>query len=68
MLYQPKEDYMTDEEIQRGTIFDQALTKAYEYAESDKVIKLDRRACACDGYLQGFLDGVAYRMGGFNAD
>jgi hypothetical protein len=50
----------------RGTIFDYALTRAYEYAESDKVVKLDRRASACDGYTQGFLDGVAYRMGGFN--
>ena len=50
----------------RGTIFDYALTRAYEYAESDKVVKLDRRASACDGSVQGFLDGVAYRMGGFN--
>ena len=54
----------TDEELERGTIFDHALTKAYEYAESDKVVKVDRRACACDGFLDGFLAGVAYRMGG----
>ena len=52
----------------RGTIFDYALTKAYEYAESGKNTKLAKEGIACDAYTQGFLDGVAYRIGGFNAD
>lgn len=50
----------------RGTIFDYALTKAYEYAESGRNIKLAKEGIACDAYRDGFLDGVAYRMGGFN--
>jgi len=51
----------------RGTIFDHALTKAYEYAESGRNDKLAKEGIACDAYRDGFLDGVAYRMGGFNA-
>jgi hypothetical protein len=51
----------------RGTIFDHALTKAYEYAESGRNTKLVKDGIACDAYRDGFLDGVAYRMGGFNA-
>ena len=50
----------------RGTIFDHALTKAYEYAESGRNNKLVKDGIACDAYRDGFLDGVAYRMGGFN--
>ena len=50
----------------RGTIFDYALGKAYEYAESGQNTKLAKEGIACDAYVQGFLDGVAYRMGGFN--
>lgn len=50
----------------RGTIFDYALGKAYEYAESGQNTKLVKEGIACDAYVQGFLDGVAYRMGGFN--
>jgi hypothetical protein len=50
----------------RGTIFDHALTKAYEYAESGRNQKLVKDGIMCDAYLDGFLDGVAYRMGGFN--
>lgn len=50
----------------RGTIFDHALTKAYEYAESGRNMKLVKEGIACDAYRDGFLDGVAYRMGGFN--
>lgn len=52
----------------RGTIFDYALTRAYEYAESGQNTKLAKEGIACDAYTQGFLDGVAYRIGGFNAD
>jgi hypothetical protein len=51
---------------ERGTIFDYALTRAYEYAESGQNNKLAKEGIACDAYVQGFLDGVAYRMGGFN--
>ena len=51
---------------QKGTIFDHALTKAYEYAESGRNNKLAKEGIACDAYRDGFLDGVAYRMGGFN--
>jgi len=51
----------------RGTIFGHALTKAYEYAESGRNNKLVKEGIACDAYRDGFLDGVAYRMGGFNA-
>lgn len=50
----------------RGAIFDHALTKAYEYAESGKNLKLVKEGIMVDAYTQGFLDGVAYRMGGFN--
>jgi len=50
----------------RGTIFDYALGRAYEYAESGQNNKLAKEGIACDAYVQGFLDGVAYRMGGFN--
>jgi hypothetical protein len=50
----------------RGTIFDYALGRAYEYAESGQNTKLAKEGIACDAYVQGFLDGVAYRMGGFN--
>ena len=50
----------------RGTIFDHALTKAFEYAESGRNNKLVKDGIACDAYRDGFLDGVAYRMGGFN--
>lgn len=51
---------------ERGKIFDHALTSAYEYAESGRNTKLAREGIMCDAYLQGFLDGVAYRMGGMN--
>lgn len=51
---------------ERGTIFDYALTRAYEYAVSGQNNKLAKEGIACDAYVQGFLDGVAYRMGGFN--
>jgi hypothetical protein len=51
---------------EQGTIFDHALTKAYEYAESGRNTKLIKEGIACDAYRDGFLDGVAYRMGGFN--
>jgi hypothetical protein len=68
VLYQPKEDYMTDEQLkeakERGAIFDHALTKAFAYAESGKNTKLIKDGIACDAYLDGFLDGVAFRMGG----
>ena len=50
----------------RGTIFNYALGRAYEYAESGQNNKLAKEGIACDAYVQGFLDGVAYRMGGFN--
>jgi len=45
---------------QRGKWFDDGLTKAYEYAESGKNTKIDKRGVACDAYLEGFLDGIAY--------
>lgn len=51
---------------ERGKIFDHALTKAFEYADSGKNNKLFKEGISCDAYLQGFLDGVAYRMGGMN--
>jgi hypothetical protein len=50
----------------RGAIFDHALTKAFAYAESGKNNKLIKEGIMVDAYLDGFLDGVAYRMGGFN--
>ena len=55
-LAEPK----TVQENDRGQWFDDGITKAFEYAESNKVVKLDRRAVACDAYLDGFLDGIAY--------
>lgn len=58
------EDLKTIEE--RVNIFDHAMSKAYDYAESGKNTKLAREGIMCDAYLQGFLDGVAYRMGGMN--
>ena len=50
----------------QGTIYDYALTKAFAYAESDRNTKLFKEGIMCDAYRDGFLDGVAYRMGGFN--
>jgi hypothetical protein len=61
------EEAMTEDEAkERGAIFDHALTKAFAYAESGRNTKLIKDGIACDAYLDGFLDGVAYRMGGFN--
>ena len=61
---------MTAEQLkeakERGAIFDYALTKAFAYAESGRNTKLIKDGIACDAYLDGFLDGVAYRIGGFN--
>ena len=61
---------MTDEQLKeaekRGAIFDHALTKAFAYAESGRNTKLIKDGVMLDAYLDGFLDGVAYRMGGFN--
>jgi hypothetical protein len=51
---------LQEEASQRGKWFDDGLTKAFEYAESGKVVKLDGRGIACDAYLDGFLDGIAY--------
>jgi hypothetical protein len=51
---------ITTEAQERGKWFEDGLTKAYEYAESPKVVKIDRNAVACDAYLDGFLDGIAY--------
>jgi hypothetical protein len=64
------EKAMTDEQLKeaekRGAIFDHALTKAFAYAESGRNTKLIKDGVMLDAYLDGFLDGVAYRMGGFN--
>lgn len=54
------------EATERGNIFDHAMTKAFEYAESGKNTRIAKEGVMVDSYLQGFLDGVAYRMGGCN--
>ena len=46
--------------LDRGKWFDDGLTKAYEYAQSGKNTKLAKEGVACDAYLEGFLDGIAY--------
>ena len=53
-----------EEAKKRGAIFDHALTKAFAYAESGKNTKLIKDGVMLDAYLDGFLDGVAFRMGG----
>ena len=53
-------NHPTPEESQRGKWFDDGLTKAFEYAESGKNTKIDKKGVACDAYLEGFLDGIAY--------
>jgi len=50
--------------LDRGKWFDDGLTKAMEYAESGKNTKLIKEGIACDAYLDGFLDGIAYFIAG----
>jgi hypothetical protein len=72
VLYQPKEDYMTEEEIaeirgieQEGvSLADIAIIKGHEYAKerayNNRVLYGDMK----DAYKEGFLQGFAFRMGG----
>ena len=43
-----------------GKWFDDGLTKAFEYADSGKNLKLAKEGVCVDAYLEGFLDGIAY--------
>ena len=36
------------------------LTKAFDYAQSGKNLKLAKEGVCVDAYLEGFLDGIAY--------
>jgi hypothetical protein len=58
---------MTDEQLieaeKRGAIFDHALTKAFEYAESGRNTKLIKEGISCDAYLDGFLDDIQLLFG-----
>ena len=45
---------------QRGKWFEDGLTKAYEYAQSQKNLKIAKEGVMVDSYLEGFLDGIAY--------
>jgi len=45
---------------ERGKWFDDGLTKAFDYAQSGKNLKLAKEGVCVDAYLEGFLDGIAY--------
>jgi hypothetical protein len=51
---------LQEEASQRGKWFDDGLTKAYEYAQSQKNLKIAKEGVMVDSYLEGFLDGIAY--------
>jgi hypothetical protein len=53
-------ELLNQEASQRGKWFDDGMTKAYEYALSQKNLKVAKEGVMVDAYLDGFLDGIAY--------
>ena len=51
---------LQEEATQRGKWFDDGLTKAFDYAQSGKNLKIAKEGICVDAYLEGFLDGIAY--------
>ena len=60
MLIDANTEALRQEASHRGKWFDDGLTKAFDYAQSGKNLKLAKEGICVDAYLEGFLDGIAY--------
>ena len=47
-------------EASKGKWVDDGLSKAFDYAQSGKNLKLAKEGICVDSYLEGFLEGIAY--------